>query len=156
MKCTLLIVTCMLGMALLQPPAWALTANIQLRSAEQQAADSGHADHPHAADDHTADDHQHADDQQHAAPQHQERPHEDELIRLDAAAAAQAGVETAVLSAGVVRQTAPLFGVIAALPQQFYRIEAPFDGVISQLLVQAGSRRPGAADRHQQRQPATL
>lgn len=143
MKFTLLIVTSLLSMALLQTPAQALAANIQpaasadthAHSTKQQAADSDHAGHLHAADDHAAE------DKQQNVPQHQDNPHhEDDFIRLDAAAAAQAGVQTAQLSAGVVRQTAPLFGVIAALPQQFYRIEAPFDGVISQLLVQAGSQ----------------
>lgn len=83
-------------------------------------------DHSHNADN----DHDHATDEEHST---------DSVIVIDRDIAARAGLQTAVVESGSIRQTATLFGVISALPQQFFRIEAPFDGVISQVWVQAGA-----------------
>jgi len=64
----------------------------------------------------------------------------EQAIRLDAKAAQQAGLQTALLEAGVITDSEPVFGVIAAIPSRFYRIEAPFDGWVSALLVQQGQQ----------------
>lgn len=64
----------------------------------------------------------------------------EQAIRLDAKAAQQAGLQTALLEAGVITDSEPVFGVIAAIPSRFYRIEAPFDGLVSAMLVQQGQQ----------------
>lgn len=59
---------------------------------------------------------------------------------LDAAAISAAGLQTDIAAAGVLSDSEPVFGVIAALPNRFYRVEAPFDGLINAVLVQAGQQ----------------
>ena len=81
---------------------------------------------------------QHAHDKQDAHSDHDESS--EQAIRLDAKAAQQAGLQTALLEAGVITDSEPVFGVIAAIPSRFYRIEAPFDGLVSALLVQQGQQ----------------
>lgn len=82
-------------------------------------------------------------DAQQSDARHNDTQHRDassEPLVLDAAAISAAGLQTDIAAAGVLSDSEPVFGVIAALPNRFYRVEAPFDGLINAVLVQAGQQ----------------
>lgn len=63
-----------------------------------------------------------------------------EFTELSAEVAAQSGLLTDSADAGEIRRFAHLFGVIAVIPEQQWRISAPYAGLVQQLPVKVGDK----------------
>ncbi|WP_337879936.1 efflux RND transporter periplasmic adaptor subunit [Rheinheimera sp.] len=93
--------------------------------AESATGQSQHEDeHPHKHGEATGHDHD-------EVPEHTE---------LSTEVAAKSGIEVQSAEAGEIRRFAHLFGVIAVIPEQQWRISAPYAGLVQQLPVKVGDK----------------
>tara|TARA_B100000809_G_scaffold180911_1_gene178581 strand:- start:839 stop:2101 length:1263 start_codon:yes stop_codon:yes gene_type:complete len=95
--------------------------------------DNAHDDHGHGdEDDH--DDHGHGDEDGHD-------DHADETkTTIDPHQLALAGVTTSTAGPQTLQQTEKLFGVIAAIDAQTYRLNAPYPSLVEKIHVNVGDR----------------
>ncbi|MDX3772753.1 efflux RND transporter periplasmic adaptor subunit [Chromatiaceae bacterium AAb-1] len=72
--------------------------------------------------------------------QHEHDEHEDEHDEVSISEQMQQknGIETAVAASGVLQKITPLFGIISIIPQQQFRIQAPYPGIVQQMQVSVG------------------
>jgi len=100
----------------------------------EPAAKQSQQEHQHEDAHQDGDEHEHGEE---AGHDHDEAP---EHTELSAEVAAQSGIVTQAAEAGEIRRFAHLFGVIAVIPEQQWRISAPYAGLVQQLPVKVGDK----------------
>ena len=113
--------------------------------------DDDHHEHGHNKDDHDDDDrHEHGhnkddhDDHQEHGDNHGHGSHDDHAdenqTTIDPHQLALAGVKTATAGPQILQQREKLFGVIAAIDAQIYRLNAPYPSLVEKIHVNVGDQ----------------
>lgn len=126
-------------------PATLASGDHDHHSHNEHSSDHAHAEESHEHKEHDdhhrhGDDHDDHDDHGHGHDDHADAHPDENQTTIDSEQLELAGVKTELAGPQTLQQTEKLFGVIAAIDAQIYRLNAPYPSLVENIHVNVGDR----------------